>query len=528
MGAPTPPDAALELARAVSSGDPDAVADVATRHIWPLFDRHYVQLTDAVRALPGRVLAQHPVLQLVHPLAPVLARSNEPFDAGRFAEMMRSRPEAEIDVLTMMQVISARMSGDIAGAMVYAGRLANRITRIHLVPAELAGQPIWMLHHQVGSTMLMAGHTRAALSHFATARQIGELTGSDDAVRSSLGRAALASAIRGSLDDADHALRSAAALPPASAAYQGAARGTEAVAAALVAVERQDAGAGSLVAQLEALDVADVVWPFLLLARGRLALSSLRPLDALEAVATTKSSHRVQIGSFAADAVTALTAEAHLALGDLPAARRAVDAGSSPGWLTLLARVRTAIHEGDLTHARSDARGLQEREGISPAHRVELLVLSAWADVLDGRELDAALAVRIARIVAGGEGRRIIASVPETVSTRVAQQLSKTEKGAFLSSLTGLVFPPQMPVRAALTPAELRVLRAIGEHTTASAVAAALHVSPNTVKSQLRSLYRKLGVATRADAIIEGSRLHLVRPDDRTHTGDDTSDRSAL
>ncbi|HJA04683.1 MAG TPA: LuxR C-terminal-related transcriptional regulator [Candidatus Microbacterium stercoravium] len=41
-------------------------------------------------------------------------------------------------------------------------------------------------------------------------------------------------------------------------------------------------------------------------------------------------------------------------------------------------------------------------------------------------------------------------------------------------------------------------------------LAARLHVSPNTVKTQLRSIYRKLGVSSWADAVSTARRLGLA------------------
>lgn len=52
-----------------------------------------------------------------------------------------------------------------------------------------------------------------------------------------------------------------------------------------------------------------------------------------------------------------------------------------------------------------------------------------------------------------------------------------------------------------LTPRERAVLAELAEDVTVEEIAARLWVSRNTVKSQLRSAYRKLGVSTRADAV---------------------------
>jgi LuxR family maltose regulon positive regulatory protein len=52
-----------------------------------------------------------------------------------------------------------------------------------------------------------------------------------------------------------------------------------------------------------------------------------------------------------------------------------------------------------------------------------------------------------------------------------------------------------------LTPAELRVLRLLPTHLSFPQIAAELFVSPNTVKTQARAAYRKLGVGSRAEAV---------------------------
>ena len=52
-----------------------------------------------------------------------------------------------------------------------------------------------------------------------------------------------------------------------------------------------------------------------------------------------------------------------------------------------------------------------------------------------------------------------------------------------------------------LTRREKIVLARLSEHTTLEELAAELFVSRNTVKSQVRSVYRKIGVSTRAEAV---------------------------
>lgn len=63
----------------------------------------------------------------------------------------------------------------------------------------------------------------------------------------------------------------------------------------------------------------------------------------------------------------------------------------------------------------------------------------------------------------------------------------------------------------ALTPRELDVLRRLTEPMSVREIALDLYVSPNTVKTQIRSIYRKLGVASRGDAVGRAPALALIR-----------------
>ncbi|MGV1047553.1 MAG: LuxR C-terminal-related transcriptional regulator [Solirubrobacterales bacterium] len=68
---------------------------------------------------------------------------------------------------------------------------------------------------------------------------------------------------------------------------------------------------------------------------------------------------------------------------------------------------------------------------------------------------------------------------------------------------------------AELTPAELRVLRLLPSHLSIRQIAAELNVSQNTVKTQVRAAYRKLGVSSRHEAVELCRQLGLVPADDK-------------
>ena len=62
---------------------------------------------------------------------------------------------------------------------------------------------------------------------------------------------------------------------------------------------------------------------------------------------------------------------------------------------------------------------------------------------------------------------------------------------------------------ARLTPREIVVLTHLSDDVTLDDVARELIVSRNTVKTQVRSVYRKLGITTRAEAVAHARRLGL-------------------
>src|SRR5262249_12227371 len=65
--------------------------------------------------------------------------------------------------------------------------------------------------------------------------------------------------------------------------------------------------------------------------------------------------------------------------------------------------------------------------------------------------------------------------------------------------------------RLGLTPAELRLLPLLATHLSFREIAEQLAVSRNTVKTQAISIYRKLGVTGRSDAIAAAARLDPSR-----------------
>jgi LuxR family transcriptional regulator, maltose regulon positive regulatory protein len=65
---------------------------------------------------------------------------------------------------------------------------------------------------------------------------------------------------------------------------------------------------------------------------------------------------------------------------------------------------------------------------------------------------------------------------------------------------------------SALTAAELRLLPLLSSHLPVPEIAAELFLSPHTVKSEMKSIYRKLGATTRTQAVARSRELGLLGP----------------
>ncbi|GHP00527.1 hypothetical protein KSF_105740 [Reticulibacter mediterranei] len=105
-------------------------------------------------------------------------------------------------------------------------------------------------------------------------------------------------------------------------------------------------------------------------------------------------------------------------------------------------------------------------------------------------------------------------------STAVAASFSRSYVRRLLAAFEQHVSSPAQqrtrvdttPLRAqeSLSPQEVRVLRLLNAGSTYAEIARELIVSPNTIKTQVSSIYRKLGVSRRTEALETARQLHWL------------------
>jgi LuxR family transcriptional regulator, maltose regulon positive regulatory protein len=255
---------------------------------------------------------------------------------------------------------------------------------------------------------------------------------------------------------------------------------------------------------------------------------------------------------------------AALADGDATGARALVlrlRYASAPGdpqldWVLTMLDCQAALRTGDTERARVTMAAQADGPLHGRAGHMLMLgqlrqsegdftgALEATAPVLDGTADEVTLQVKLAALlVAAVASRRL--GLTGTAAELLEQALALAEPDdacrVFLdagqpvrSAITVLVpptsrcagfagrilerFDTQLPHadsapeqgEVLLTDSELAVLRFLPSHLTNQEIAEALFLSINTVKTHLRSAYRKLGVASRRAAIARARRLDLL------------------
>ncbi len=240
--------------------------------------------------------------------------------------------------------------------------------------------------------------------------------------------------------------------------------------------------------------------------------------QAREALATVEAARLILAGtgSELLGRADELEASLRLSLGDLrspaelasglPAARRDL----------LLARIALAAgdHHAAQEHLRSPALG-----NLTPRRALMRQILLAAAAIARGDPMAASIlgdAIQTARC--GGFLNTVVTAAPQVTGYLIADSAHAPP-----DSFSGQLISAALEVHAAqpdasrcrrvltepLTAGELRVLKLLPTSTYPQ-IAAMLYISRNTVKTHLRSIYQKLGAASRSEAIERAADLRLL------------------
>jgi len=166
--------------------------------------------------------------------------------------------------------------------------------------------------------------------------------------------------------------------------------------------------------------------------------------------------------------------------------------------LTSAVLARVAVHRGDVPAARRELmNALRLRPLMTYAHphwavqlRIALIRVHRALDDLAGART---IMREIGEILKRRPDLGTLAAEAQQLRTRLAAERAPSTAGV-----------------SALTAAELRLLPMLSTHLQMHEIAAEMYLSPHTIRAQGKSIYRKLGAASRGQAVARARDLGLL------------------
>ncbi|MEO8093709.1 MAG: LuxR C-terminal-related transcriptional regulator [Pseudolysinimonas sp.] len=500
--------------------DWDSVIETLDSQMFRLLAEDPLRVHDAILALPRSVREENPRFTLClevgwqprEGLAQAyltIARRA----AGIFARLPQQMSPWDLLHVLLIKTIVFRLKGDFAAALESANALDDLLDR----DDDISGRPIGTLaeaHYQSGMSRLLGLDMVGARESFTRSFTLTQNRG--ESAEKLAERAAQATALVRALEgETDQASTWLGLVPEASLGSAGL------VAHALIAMGRLKPNeARHWLASLADPSTHDELWPFVVHANNRYGLYWGDPVETDSALDRTWAEHGEQLvaGSTAQVLLTSDAADLALLLGQLSRAEAALDGVLSRNTWIAVPRARLALLGGNPKHAllfilEGQRRGRVERYG-----QLDLAVLRAAAELALGRDGDATASLLRAINQADKSGVIVAFHLLPHETLRALAGLSP-EAEAFVAAyeLTGTSYlAPYTAVAGALSERELIVLRALEPGATVEQIAKKLFVASNTVKAQLRSIYRKLNVSTRTEALLVAAELGLLDADSRT------------
>jgi LuxR family transcriptional regulator, maltose regulon positive regulatory protein len=520
----------LEAIRHAVAGESwDLVADLVGQHWLPLVARGKGSaLREYVERIPRQVVGADAELALS--AAGLLFEAG---DAGAADAMMETAtelasalPEARrlrfAATATATFLYRARLQGDVEGAL-KAARVTLEEPWADAVGPEVRAMTLTSL----GVAEFVADDVEAAGEHLRQGSGLARESGNEYVLLAAEACSAAVALREGRKESAEVRARMAVEL-----AESRGWTGTTAAGQAYLTLASIQLWDGDLKGASEFVDRASaaaagspdrLLQAWIALMRGRLLMDGGRPLDALDAFGSVRSlcaspPHHVFVPAILWEA------DAWLALAEPERSRATLDVpGADDVPDVWVARARLELAEGEPEAALRDLSAFEraDEDPFMPFALCQALATEALArDAL--RDEDAALlALERCLDVAEprGQGGVLLtfgASLRSLLRRAIARGTSHRsladELLSSLDSASGSESGPIQPLLEPLSERELAVLRFLPTMLSNAEIAAEMFVSPNTVKTHLKHVYRKLDVADRRHAVRRGRDLHLLSP----------------
>jgi len=488
------------LLQGMAMGDALALAKIVEKS-WAFISlSRRALLMEVLERLPERLFDQRPELRTVRVAMTGMALPDTgpfdtlPADAATLEALgaADATGEALTHHLTMVGV--ARYSGRFEESLEFLAKLRTMATSAlrHHGPAVPVIGPMVFIHE--GVTLQLTGRLEQAVASFRDAISHDVHDAEKWTTRDAEGSLAMHYAIRGEMGEARRWARQEARRPRPAGWFERRVAVAGNVARAWLAIEagERERSAEILLDLVRQRD-DDELWPFILYAQTahELLWGDLRAM--LADLQDFAVSRRVLTppGSMAEVVVAVCESDLRLALGH-GAAAAAVLAEAPQHPAVTLRRARFALLQGEFDQVLALELGVR---GQAPRYRAEMDLLRAAA--LGAKGEDAA-------------GRELTEKAVELMRrhglTTPWAGVPAAMRPARLE--VPVVFPDAVEV-IDLTPSEELVLDGLAAGLSAERIAERAYLSVNTIKTHNRTLYRKLGVRSRGEALTRARALGL-------------------
>ncbi len=508
------------------------VVRIARENLHVLYTRHYaVTMTDEVLArVPAHLLADEPDLERLRRVhhtfsgpPDVTSRDGLPAPLPPDGQATTGDEDGQTRewTTTIIRALELRIEGDYAGAVRLCDDLVSRPTPEAETIPEANRDPLGFAYTHIGISYIMTGRFTDAI---AALRRAPRVTTESLVHRDVAGKLALVHTVLGDLHDARENLTEERRHPALPAATEILVRPAGDAAAALLALERFDLDTASgVLGDLGPPGDHEEFWGFVLYAWGQFHLAAGTPGQGLRFL----DAHQPRFaplhtdGAVVVPLLQAVRADLHLACHQPDEAAAALSGSVHP--LTSAARARLLLLTDDPRSALDLACEALRDPASTTRVSLELELVAAAASLATGdvpRARHHASAAVLTHRVSGLDApfRTLPAAVGDRLGS-LAPDLPTPPRatGPGFGTLTFHADwqfmtseePLPRPVEARLTKREREVLLELATDASVKQIAARGYVSPNTIKSQIRAVYRKLGVSTREAAVAKARSLDL-------------------
>lgn len=471
------------------------LADVALKRAGlPLLTEHGYELLLLLDPIPALRFRRHPALAMVLALLynsreRTRLKAIEMVGIAVAGARLGSRSPADRALMRVVESVGLRITGTADGGLRAARAASRMLTELPVEERGALGSLEPDLHVHIAISLLYGGAPDEAATEFEHAWSVHARA---SAQLQALGGRALISALHGRMTDAGIRTEEAESRTWSPELVDGYAGSLLRIAQAIAAVERFD-----FVSARERIEAvwphAETIehWPLLLWVRALVDIGSGDAEAGLERFRELRERRSARRGATAAtqrrlDVTESLLAAA---IGDLVAASSLRPAARDRSDV-LLAAGRISLLRGDLERA---TRLVARCDVHTPVDRLTRTTLEMMLARRLGRE-EAALA-------AGRRARALVESFGVRSPLLFVPGQDRDLLGVDDLAQAPVILHRSPVTTVSLTAREKVVLRELVTTPNADLIAARLQVSVNTVKSQRRSLYRKLGAASREEAV---------------------------